>query len=174
MTEHINAEPPPREWCLYILECAGGRLYTGITLDLEARYKAHATGKGARFTRSYPPERIVFTRQFPNRSEALKAEYAVKKMPAAAKREMIDRVSQAERTDWSMNEQEKLKQSIDELEIRVAHQDRTMEELNEMFAAQWRTIDDMTRKIIFLENRLRSLEQDADAPPSAEPPPPHY
>ncbi|HCX66251.1 SlyX family protein [Parvibaculum sp.] len=73
-----------------------------------------------------------------------------------------------------MSEQEKLKQRIDELEIRVAHQDRTMEELNEMFAAQWHTIDDMARKISFLENRLQSLEQNADTPPSAEPPPPHY
>ncbi|WP_293333553.1 GIY-YIG nuclease family protein [Parvibaculum sp.] len=99
MMEHIKAEAPPREWCLYILECAGGRLYTGITLDLEARYKAHATGKGARFTRSYPPERVVFTRRFPNRSEALKAEYAIKKMSAAAKREMIDGTGQVERTD---------------------------------------------------------------------------
>jgi len=35
-------------WCLYILECAGGRLYTGITVNLEARYKAHATGRGAK------------------------------------------------------------------------------------------------------------------------------
>ena len=39
-----------------------GRLYTGITLDLEARFKAHMAGKGAKFTRSYKPERIVLVR----------------------------------------------------------------------------------------------------------------
>jgi putative endonuclease len=91
MTESDRPHLPSRDWTLYILECAGGRLYTGITLDLEARYKAHASGKGARFTRSYPPERIVFTRRFANRSEALKAEHAIKKMPAAGKRGMIRR-----------------------------------------------------------------------------------
>lgn len=91
--------PAPRAWCLYILECAGGRLYTGITLDLDARFRAHSSGKGARFTRSYPPERVLFTRHFPSRSEALKAEYAIKKMTAAAKREMILRGEKEERTD---------------------------------------------------------------------------
>ena len=95
MKEGEEAEPSPPEWHLYILECAGGRLYTGITLDLAARFRAHTAGKGARFTRSYPPQRIVFTRRFPNRSEALKAEYAIKKMSAAAKREMIGQTAQA-------------------------------------------------------------------------------
>ncbi|PKQ08642.1 MAG: hypothetical protein CVT73_06405 [Alphaproteobacteria bacterium HGW-Alphaproteobacteria-12] len=99
MPECDQPELPSREWILYILECAGGRLYTGITLDLEARYKAHASGRGARFTRSYPPERIVFTRRFVNRSEALKAEHAIKKMPAAGKRDMIRRAGNAEQPD---------------------------------------------------------------------------
>ncbi|MCF8471094.1 MAG: GIY-YIG nuclease family protein [Parvibaculum sp.] len=80
---------PSGPWWLYILECAGGRLYTGITVDLEARYKAHSTGRGAKFTRSYPPERIVLVKNFPSRSEASKAEYAIKKLPAAGKRKMI-------------------------------------------------------------------------------------
>ena len=73
-----------------------------------------------------------------------------------------------------MSEQEKLKQRIDELEIRGAHQDRTIEELNEILAAQWRTIDDLTRKLALLESRMLSLEQNTGAPPTAEPPPPHY
>lgn len=73
-----------------------------------------------------------------------------------------------------MNDREYLKKRVDELEIRIAHQDRAMEELNEAFSAQWRTIDDLVRKITALENRLHAVEQSADAPPSAEPPPPHY
>lgn len=99
MTDSDGPEPSSREWYLYILECAGGRLYTGITLDLEARYKAHASGKGARFTRSYPPERIVFTRRFASRSEALKAEHAIKKLPAAGKRGMIRSAGNMEQLD---------------------------------------------------------------------------
>ena len=77
------------DWHLYILECAGGRLYTGITLDLEARFRAHAAGKGAKFTRSYKPERIVFVRRFASRSEAQKEEHAIKRLSAAAKRDLI-------------------------------------------------------------------------------------
>ena len=99
MTDSDGPEPSSREWYLYILECAGGRLYTGITIELEARYKAHASGKGARFTRSYPPERIVFTRRFASRSEALKAEHAIKKMPAAGKRGMIRGAGNTEQPD---------------------------------------------------------------------------
>src|SRR5690606_34591935 len=55
----LAPENMPRSWYLYILECAGGRLYTGITVDVEARYRAHAQGRGAKFTRSFPPSRIL-------------------------------------------------------------------------------------------------------------------
>lgn len=73
-----------------------------------------------------------------------------------------------------MTDRERLMQRIDELEIRVAHQDRALEELNEAFAAQWRTIDELVRKFSALESRLHTVEQNTDAPPSTEPPPPHY
>lgn len=73
-----------------------------------------------------------------------------------------------------MIEQERLKQRVDELEIRIAHQDRTVEELNEALAEQWRAVDELTRKLALLEHRLLSLEQSSNAAPSAEPPPPHY
>ncbi|MBA4208314.1 MAG: hypothetical protein C0454_02170 [Parvibaculum sp.] len=76
-------------WHLYILECAGGRLYTGIARDVEARFRAHAAGKGAKFTRSYRPERVVYTRPFESRADALREEHAIKKLSAEAKRELI-------------------------------------------------------------------------------------
>lgn len=78
----------PKPWYLYMLECAGGRLYTGITVDMEARYKAHAEGRGAKFTRSYPPSRVVLMRSFANRSEASRAEHAIKKLSASEKRKL--------------------------------------------------------------------------------------
>jgi putative endonuclease len=78
----------PKLWHLYVLECAGGRLYTGITVDIDARYKAHAGGRGAKFTRSFPPRRIVLTQTFANRSEALKAEHAFKKLSPEEKRKL--------------------------------------------------------------------------------------
>jgi putative endonuclease len=78
-----------KPWFVYVLECAGGRLYTGITVDVEARYKAHASGRGARFTRSYPPSRILHVQACADRSEALKAEYAIKRLSAENKRKLI-------------------------------------------------------------------------------------
>ena len=76
-------------WYLYILECEGDRLYTGITVDVEARYKVHVSGRGAKFTRSYPPRRIAFVERHVDRSAASMAEYAIKKLSPEAKRKLI-------------------------------------------------------------------------------------
>ena len=46
-------------WYLYLIECADGSIYTGITVDVEARYTAHLNGAGARYTRSHPPARLL-------------------------------------------------------------------------------------------------------------------
>lgn len=75
-------------WCLYMLECNGGRIYTGITNNMQSRYAAHASGKGARFTRAFPPVRILKVFACADRSAASKAEYAAKRMTAAQKREL--------------------------------------------------------------------------------------
>ena len=74
-----------RPWVLYLLECAGDRLYAGITNDLAARFKTHVDGRGARFTRAFAPVRIVAASELPSRSEALKAEYALKRQPRSNK-----------------------------------------------------------------------------------------
>ncbi|MDN0081233.1 GIY-YIG nuclease family protein [Crenobacter sp. SG2305] len=73
-------------WFLYVIECAGGRLYTGISTDVARRYAQHAAGKGARYTRLNPPERLLLTVEYVDRSSALKAEYAFKQLPATEKR----------------------------------------------------------------------------------------
>ena len=73
-------------WWLYLIECQGGSLYTGITNDVEARYAAHCAGKGARYTRMYPPVCLLGAEPYANRSEASKAEHAMKKRSAADKR----------------------------------------------------------------------------------------
>lgn len=76
-------------WYLYILECKGGRLYTGISVDVEARFKVHMSGRGSKFTRSYPPQRIAFVEHHADRSSASRAEYAIKKLSPEAKRKLI-------------------------------------------------------------------------------------
>ncbi len=73
-------------WFLYVIECRDGSLYTGIALDPEARFAAHCAGKGARYTRSHPPRKLLMTLLFPDRSSALKEEYRVKQMSADEKR----------------------------------------------------------------------------------------
>ena len=73
-------------WYLYVLECAGGSLYTGITTDVARRFSQHQAGKGARYTRSHPPLRVVGAVACGTRSQALKAELAVKRMTPADKR----------------------------------------------------------------------------------------
>ncbi len=75
----------PAPWVLYLLECAGDRWYAGITNDLAARFAAHRSGRGARFTRAFPPARIVAAAALPSRSAALKAEHALKRQPRARK-----------------------------------------------------------------------------------------
>jgi putative endonuclease len=46
-------------WFIYILECSGKRLYTGIAKDVEKRLAEHKAGKGARFTKSFPPKKLL-------------------------------------------------------------------------------------------------------------------
>jgi len=70
-----------------MLECAGDRLYTGITPDVAQRYGKHCSGRGAAFTRINPPRRILAARACESRSAALKAEAALKKLRRPAKLE---------------------------------------------------------------------------------------
>lgn len=76
---------PTPAWWLYVLECEGGVLYTGITTDVATRFAAHAKGMGARFMRLKRPVRIVATVLMETKSEALRAEYAFKQLPRAEK-----------------------------------------------------------------------------------------
>ena len=74
------------DWFVYVIECADGSLYTGIATDVERRYREHVAGTGARYTRSHPPARLLACFSHPDRSSALKAEAAIKKLTPARKR----------------------------------------------------------------------------------------
>ncbi len=76
-------------WFLYLLECKGGVIYTGIALDVVARYAAHRNGTGARFTRANPPRRLLIQVEFSSQRDASRVEYAVKRMSASQKRELV-------------------------------------------------------------------------------------
>ena len=70
---------------LYLLECEGGVYYTGIALDVEQRFYQHLFGVGAKFTRARPPLRVLAAREYPNKSEALRAELRLKALAKARK-----------------------------------------------------------------------------------------
>lgn len=68
-------------WFLYILECNDGTFYTGITNDIARRLQQHNDGKGARYTRTRRPVRLLYTETCDNRSRALIRECEIKSLP---------------------------------------------------------------------------------------------
>jgi putative endonuclease len=77
------------KWFIYIIETKSKRLYTGITKDLAARLDKHKSGKGAKFFRTDPPIKIVYSEEVDSKSEALKREYAIKQFTKAQKLDLI-------------------------------------------------------------------------------------
>ena len=78
----------------YIVRCKDGSLYTGWTNDLEKRIKAHNEGKGAKYTKSRRPVKLVYYEEFQTKEEAMKREYAIKHMRRKEKEKIIgDRVN---------------------------------------------------------------------------------
>lgn len=77
----------------YILKCADGTLYTGITTDLKRRVTEHNTTiRGAKYTRVRRPVSLVYNKRYRTRSAACVAEAAIKKLSKAAKLELIAKV----------------------------------------------------------------------------------
>jgi len=72
-------------WHCYMLECADGTLYTGITNDLEKRLAAHNSGMASKCTRSRLPVKLVFTEEQPDRAAASRREIEIKRLPRSAK-----------------------------------------------------------------------------------------
>ena len=78
-------EDSAETWWLYVLECQGGVLYTGITKDVDARFEAHVKGLGAMFTRLNRPLRILGKAAIATKGAALRVEYALKQVSRADK-----------------------------------------------------------------------------------------
>lgn len=74
---------------VYILLCKDKSLYTGITNDVAKRFSAHKEGKGARYTRSHPPMKIVHMEKYPTKGRALKREAEIKRFSRAKKLKLI-------------------------------------------------------------------------------------
>ncbi len=74
---------------VYILLCSDNTLYTGWTNNLEKRIKIHSLGKGAKYTKSRLPVKLLYHEIYESKSAALKREAEIKKMSRAKKLELI-------------------------------------------------------------------------------------
>ena len=76
-------------WYLYIIRTKFGTLYTGITTDVDKRFKTHLDGKGAKFLRGKAPLTLEFSVEAGNKSSASKLEIRIKKLTKAKKEKLI-------------------------------------------------------------------------------------
>jgi len=90
-------ERAARRWYVYLILCRGNAIYTGIALDVAARYAQHLAGTGARYTRANPPRRLLTKFVCRNQSVAAKLEAAIKRLPAAEKRKLVGTTGAAAR-----------------------------------------------------------------------------
>ncbi len=77
--------------CCYIVECSDGSYYTGWALDPQQRVRVHNAGRGARYTRTRLPVRLVYIEPQPDRASAMKRERAIKRLTRAKKQALIKR-----------------------------------------------------------------------------------
>ena len=73
----------------YIVECADRSLYTGYTTDVKARIRKHNSGKGAKYTRSRLPVKLVYYEEYETKHVAMSREYYIKQMSRKSKLDLI-------------------------------------------------------------------------------------
>lgn len=80
-------------WFLYVLECADGSFYTGISKDVEERVKEHNSGRGSKYARSRLPVVLIYSEKYRTKSRALKREIEVKRLTRTQKEELVGKRS---------------------------------------------------------------------------------
>ncbi|TQV78253.1 GIY-YIG nuclease family protein [Exilibacterium tricleocarpae] len=90
MTQKRSNPQRPHAWCVYIIRASDDRLYTGITTDLEKRWRAHDGGRGgAKFFRGRRPAHLCFVETGHDRSSASRREATIKRMTRRQKLQLI-------------------------------------------------------------------------------------
>jgi putative endonuclease len=72
-----------------MVECADGTFYTGWSTDPESRVKVHNAGRGAKYTRTRRPVKLIYVEELPDRSSAMKRECAIKKYSRKKKQKLV-------------------------------------------------------------------------------------
>ena len=86
--EKVETTQVSKCYC-YIVECADGTFYTGWAIDPEKRLEVHNKGRGAKYTKTRLPVKLVYREEQPDRVTAMKRERAIKKMTRKAKQKLI-------------------------------------------------------------------------------------
>ena len=81
-----------------MLRCAGNRIYTGYAVDVEARFEQHKSGKGAKFTKAFPPECILRKFELPSHEQALRLEARIKMLDREQKERLAGGDAELEST----------------------------------------------------------------------------
>jgi predicted GIY-YIG superfamily endonuclease len=90
-------QSPADGWFVYVLRCADGTLYTGITKDVSRRCKQHNAGTASRYTRSRRPTRLVYQEAHPDQGSALRREAAIKALSRREKQALVRRAGRGRR-----------------------------------------------------------------------------
>ena len=85
---------------VYLLRCADDTLYCGWTTDLEHRVRVHNSGRGAKYTRSRTPVKLVYFEEFEDRKEALSREWHLKHLSRAEKLRLAE-TARSDRKPWT-------------------------------------------------------------------------
>ncbi len=92
----MNTKRQEHPYIVYILECADGTYYTGITTDLSRRFVEHQEGIGSHYTRAHGAKRIVYSEVCLDRSEASRRESAIKSLSRKEKETLVASVPATE------------------------------------------------------------------------------
>ncbi len=87
--KHNRMSENKKSWTVYIVKCANGALYTGITNNLAGRIADHNAGRGAKYTAAFGPVELVWKKRKKDRSAASVLEAAIKKLSRAEKDALI-------------------------------------------------------------------------------------
>ena len=79
-----------KKYYVYILLTESNTLYCGYTDDVEKRFEKHKQGLAAKYTKSHKPVKIVYKKEFDSKSEAMKEEYRIKRLPRTKKLDLIN------------------------------------------------------------------------------------
>jgi len=89
----------PKIGYCYLVECADGSFYAGWTYDPQRRVQQHNDGRGARYTRTHGPVKLVYLEEHPSRQHAMRREQEIKRLSHQQKRKLALQYSQQQYTD---------------------------------------------------------------------------